>query len=105
MADEVKVWEVTGNGALKKVQPAKLSLEARIEEWIKQDISVLVPDGSKLLQIGQQVSTDLGDEIDLLCMKTGDKNRGQTGTKTGDRRKNRGQTGRSPTPKLKLTHP
>jgi hypothetical protein len=68
MADEVKVWEVTGNGTLKKVQPAKLSLEARIEEWIKQDISVLVPDGSKLLQIGQQVRTDLGDEIDLLCM-------------------------------------
>jgi len=68
MADEVKVWEVTGNGALKKVQPAKLSLEAWIEEWIKQDISVLVPDGSKLLLIGQQVRTDLGDEIDLLCM-------------------------------------
>lgn len=69
MADEVEVWQVRGDGALQDIHPAKLNLEARIEEWIKQDTSVLVPSGSKLLLIGEQVETDLGKRIDLLFME------------------------------------
>lgn len=68
MADEVKVWQVSANDNLKEVSKRKLNLEARLEEWIKRDTSVLVPNGTKLLRIGQQIITDLGKRIDLLYM-------------------------------------
>lgn len=64
MAEEVRMWEV-GDGELKAIERSKLDAEKRIEEWIKSDICVLDP---ALLVIGQQVETDCGKFIDLLCM-------------------------------------
>lgn len=46
MADEVRVWKVTGGDALEEIQAASLSLEERIEKWITQDICLLQPDNS-----------------------------------------------------------
>jgi len=65
MAEEVRLWEVDADNQLRDVQPSQLEKEERIEEWIKRDISILDP---ALLVIGQQVRTDFGKFIDLLCM-------------------------------------
>jgi len=68
VADEVRVWEVTKGDKLMEIKPSKLDREERIEKWITKDISVLEPDGSGLLVIGEQVQTAFGKEIDLLCI-------------------------------------
>ncbi len=47
---------------------SKLDYENRIETWISNNVSVLVPDDSGLLVIGRQVETGFGGRIDLLCM-------------------------------------
>ncbi len=65
MANEVRMWEVGNDDSLAEIRASKLTLEERIEDWIKRDISVLQPD---LLVIGEQVKTDYGKFIDLLCM-------------------------------------
>ena len=58
------------DGQLVEVNQLRLDLEKRLEEWLKRDISILDPN---LLVIGQQVQTDYGDFIDLLCLnETGD---------------------------------
>ncbi len=70
MGDEVRVWEIASGDELREVCRSKLNLEERIENWISRDIRVLDP---KLLVIGEQVATDFGKFIDLLCMNsTGD---------------------------------
>jgi hypothetical protein len=51
--------------ALTEIRRSKLDVEARIENWISKDISLLSPD---LLVIGQQVGTASGNFIDLLCI-------------------------------------
>src|SRR5664280_739377 len=68
MADEVRVWQVAREDKLVEVKVSKLNREERIEKWITQDISVLDPDQSGLLVIGEQVPTAFGKEIDLLCI-------------------------------------
>ncbi len=68
MADEVRVWQVTKDGSLEEIKASTLNREERLERWITQDISVLQPDNSGLLVIGQQIKTDFGKEIDLLCI-------------------------------------
>jgi hypothetical protein len=68
MADEVRLWEVTGTDELVQIEPAKLDKEDRIEKWILKDISVLDPEGAGLLVIGEQVLTAYGKKIDLLCI-------------------------------------
>lgn len=70
MADEARLWRVRDDDTLTEVTRAHLDLEARIESWLKDDISILASD---LLVIGQQVETDFGGFIDLLCInETGD---------------------------------
>ena len=64
MAEEVRLWQVEDD-SLKEITRTKLNREERIEKWILRDISVLAPD---LLVIGQQVETDDGKFIDLLCI-------------------------------------
>jgi hypothetical protein len=64
MAEEVRLWQVEDD-SLKEISGTKLNLEERIEKWIQRDISVLDPN---LLVIGQQVETDDGKFIDLLCI-------------------------------------
>jgi hypothetical protein len=68
MADEVRVWAVNENDSLMEMEASKLDYEDRIENWICDNISVLVPDDSGLMVIGRQVKTIFGGRIDLLCM-------------------------------------
>ena len=64
MPTEIKLWSIEDDRP-KPVSQDKLDLEARLEDWIRDDIG-LVNDG--LLVIGQQVPTDHTGEIDLLAM-------------------------------------
>lgn len=65
MPEEVRLWRIGQADSLHECSRASLDLESRIEEWLRRDISVLAPN---LLVIGQQVPTDFGDYIDLLCI-------------------------------------
>ena len=68
MSEEVRLWQVGTDHHLSELQRASLNLEARLQEWLAQDISVLDPG---LLVIGREVETDFGGYIDLLCMDAG----------------------------------
>lgn len=65
MPKDVRIWEVQTGDKLAELKSAKLDLEARIETWLEQDISIISKD---LLVIGRQVSTSFGGVIDLLCL-------------------------------------
>jgi len=65
MAKEIHLWRVGPEGSLNEIQRASLDLEARLQDWLAQDISILDPG---LLVIGREVETDFGGFIDLLCM-------------------------------------
>jgi hypothetical protein len=65
MPDDVRLWAVREGDSLVEISRTRLDLEARIENWIKLDASVLLPD---LLVIGNQVETDYGGYVDLLCI-------------------------------------
>jgi Endonuclease NucS len=64
MPEQVRIWEITSDDQLKPIKQTRLDIEARIEEWLKKDISILSTD---LLVIGQQVETISGP-LDLLCV-------------------------------------
>lgn len=68
MSDGVRVWAVDESDCLREIEPSKLDYEERIENWICNNVSVLVPDDSALMVIGRQVITSSGGRIDLLCM-------------------------------------
>ena len=65
MSDEVRLWQIGPDESLQEIERAALDLEARLQEWLARDISVLDPD---LLVIGREVKTDFGGSIDLLCI-------------------------------------
>ena len=65
MSDEVRLWRIGPDESLSKMQRASLDVEARLQEWLVRDISVLNPG---LLVIGREVETDFGGYIDLLCI-------------------------------------
>jgi hypothetical protein len=70
MTEEVRLWRIESGDALHEVPPSRLDLEARLENWLAKDISILDPG---LLIIGRQVTTDFGGIIDLLCLnRSGD---------------------------------
>jgi len=64
MPSRARIWTVS-DGHLVEIEQLRLDLEKRLEDWLKHDISILDP---SLLIIGQQVQTDYGDFIDLLCL-------------------------------------
>jgi hypothetical protein len=64
MAVEIKLWKV-GQEKLEGVQPAPLSNEGRLEEWLAKDIAIL---GLNLQVVGRQVQASFGGRIDLLCV-------------------------------------
>ena len=68
MSDGVRVWAVDESDSLKELELSKLDYEERIENWISNNVSVLVPEDSGLLVIGRQVATAFGGWIDLLCI-------------------------------------
>ena len=65
MPQDVKIWEIQDGNTLKEIKKSKLDIEARIEDWLEKDISIISTD---LLVIGRQVETDFGGVIDLLCL-------------------------------------
>lgn len=65
MPQEIHLWKVEDGDVLRAVSPTALNLEARLEQWLVEDISVL---GLELLVIGEQVQTSWGGALDLLCM-------------------------------------
>jgi hypothetical protein len=67
MPDEVRLWRVCTDEALAEIVRAPLDLEARLQEWLARDISMLDPG---LLVIGREVETDFGGFIDLLCINS-----------------------------------
>ncbi len=64
MPTELKLWQIA-NKRLKFVPRQKLNLESRIEEWLRQDITLISDD---LLVIGQQLETAYGGFMDLLAI-------------------------------------
>jgi hypothetical protein len=68
MSDGVRVWAIDESDSLKELELSKLDYEDRIETWMSDNVSVLVPDDSGLLVIGRQVRTAFGGRIDLLCI-------------------------------------
>jgi hypothetical protein len=48
MSDGVRVWAVGESDSLKEMELSKLDYEERIEDWICNNVSVLVPDDSGL---------------------------------------------------------
>ncbi|HMC65323.1 MAG TPA: endonuclease NucS domain-containing protein [Gemmataceae bacterium] len=65
MPQQVRLWQVSRGDALIECTEASLDLEARLEEWLARDISLVSDD---LLVIGRQVETAFGGVIDLLCI-------------------------------------
>jgi hypothetical protein len=68
MSDGVRIWAVDESDSLKEIEASKLDYEERIETWMSDNVSVLVPDDSGLLVIGRQIRTAFGGRIDLLCI-------------------------------------
>jgi hypothetical protein len=64
MPTELKLWQID-NERPHFMPRQKLNLESRIEDWLRQDITLISDD---LLVIGQQVETTYGGFIDLLAI-------------------------------------
>ena len=64
MTLRMDLWQVDGEHLI-ELHPKSLDAEARLEDWISRDPSVL---GMDLLIIGRQVTTSSGGRIDLLGM-------------------------------------
>ena len=65
MSNEVRLWQIESDESLNEIQRSSLDLEARLQDWLARDISILDPG---LLVIGREVETDFGGYIDLLCI-------------------------------------
>lgn len=65
MAEQVRLWRIRGGSNLHEIPRSSLDLEARLEDWLVLDISILDPG---LLVIGRQVETDFGGFVDLICL-------------------------------------
>ena len=66
MPHEVQLWEIGEQDQLRACAATLLDLEARLENWLADDISLLSAD---LIVIGRQVETSFGGIIDLLCVE------------------------------------
>src|SRR5215213_2385085 len=60
-----QAWDVTVADHVQQLSPLTPNLEARLEDWIERDCSII---GTGLLIIGRQVITSFGTFIDLLGM-------------------------------------
>ena len=66
MVQQIRLWRVEDGNFLAEVVINDLDTEARLEDWLSGDITIIDDD---LLVIGRQVRTDFGGFIDLLCME------------------------------------
>ena len=64
MSIQMQLWSIEGDRPV-RLPSAKLDLEARLEQWICQDLSLV---GEDLLLIGSQVETAYGHAIDILAL-------------------------------------
>ena len=64
MSSEIRLWKIE-NDSPRPIDQSTLNLEARLEQWLRQDIGMV---NDNLLVIGQQVSTAYGGIIDLLAI-------------------------------------
>lgn len=64
MSDSIRIWNIAGT-TLSEVARQSVDLEARLEDWMHSDVSVLSDD---LLVIGRQVDTEGSGILDLLCL-------------------------------------
>lgn len=60
----MQLWTIDGDRPV-RLPSAKLDLEARLERWICQDLSLV---GEDLLLLGSQIATAYGHAIDILAM-------------------------------------
>jgi uncharacterized protein YeaO (DUF488 family) len=65
MPNEIRIWSVADDDKLQEIGQTRLNFEARLEDWLDHDISLIDED---LIVIGRQVETDAGGYIDLLCL-------------------------------------
>ena len=64
MPSKMKLWQIRDDRP-EHVPQSSLDLESRLEDWLRDDISMI---NDELIVIGQQVETEYGGVIDLLAM-------------------------------------
>jgi len=64
MSIQMQLWSIQGDRPV-RLPSAKLDLEARLEQWICHDLSLV---GEDLLLLGNQVATAYGHSIDVLAL-------------------------------------
>lgn len=64
MPVETRLWEIDG-GRLNPTEASSLDAEELLQGWLQEDIGII---DSALLVIGKEVTTDLGDRLDLLAI-------------------------------------
>jgi hypothetical protein len=64
MPIETRMWEIDGV-TLKPTRASQIDQEKLLQGWLEDDISVL---DANLLIIGREITTDLGDRLDLLAV-------------------------------------
>lgn len=64
MSIQMQLWSIEGDRPV-LLPSAKLNLEARLEQWICQDLRLV---GEDLLLLGKQVETAYGHAIDVLAL-------------------------------------
>lgn len=66
MVEKLFAWEIGLDGKPVTATSSWPQLEAHLEEWIAEDVSLADPSG--LLYLGRQISTDLGTTLDVLAI-------------------------------------
>lgn len=64
MPVETRMWEIDGEN-LRPTQATNFDEERLLQKWLQDDIGILDDD---LLVIGKELTTDLGDRLDLLAI-------------------------------------
>jgi hypothetical protein len=65
--EAIKLWQIIDQKQIKGIDRAKVDYEARLETWIKNDISII---SNNLMVIGTQVQTSYGHKIDILAINS-----------------------------------
>jgi tRNA(Leu) C34 or U34 (ribose-2'-O)-methylase TrmL len=65
--EAIKLWQIIDQEQIKSINRAKVDYEARLETWIKNDISII---SNNLMVIGTQVQTSYGHKIDILAINS-----------------------------------
>lgn len=60
--EAIKLWKIIDNEKPQCINRASLNYEARLENWIEKDISII---SDNIIVIGTQVQTSYGKKIDF----------------------------------------